>query len=201
MKKLIILSCIAVLFINNITSAQGRNLLTANWDINFPNSDLNDFLHNEDVSLAGLSFDYRYFVKENVSVGTYFAWDFFNGSSREISNLENADVSGLKLFYVNYFPFMLNAHYYLNESENIQPYLGGGMGAVRSLQRTEVGSVALENNNWHFGLYPEVGVLIPFSSDGGLSIGAKYNVAFETSDSFTYSYFSINIGITGIFDY
>ena len=201
MKKILLFASFLLLFASHNIHSQGKNLVTVNWDINFPTSDLHNFLNNEDISLAGISFDYRYMFSENTSVGFYFAWDFFNGSDRGLTSLDNTDVSGLRLFYVNYLPFMLSGHYYLGESGGTRAYFGGGLGAVRSLQRTEIGTLSIENNNWHFGLYPEIGILIPFSTEGAVSIGGKYNVAFETSDSITYSYFSINIGITGIFDY
>ena len=197
MKKKLLFITLLVFAFNNPLLAQ-EDIFIFSWDIGFPTSDLSDFLTDEDVSLGGISMDFRHFVQDNVSIGGYFAWDFFNGASdgNEMASFPNADVTGLQRFYVNYLPIMVNSHYYVGESENIRTYVGAGLGAVRTLQRTSIGTFDIQNNNWHFGIYPEVGFIVPVSDIGAITLGAKYHVAFETDDSITYSYFSLNVGIS-----
>ena len=195
MEKKLLLIPFLVLLLSNPLFGQ-EDIFIFSWDIGFPTSDLSDFLSDEDVSLGGVSLDFRHFVKDNVSIGGYFAWDFFNGASNEMASFPNADVSGLQRFYVNYLPIMVNSHYYVGQSENIRAYLGAGLGTVRTLQRTSIGTFDIQNNNWHFGIYPEVGFIVPVSDIGAITLGAKYHVAFETDDSITYSYFSLNVGIS-----
>ena len=197
-KQALLLITYLVLHFSPSSYGQGQ-LFNLSWNIGFPVSDLKDFLTDEDYSLGGFGLDYRYFIEENISVGGYFAWDFFNGTSDEMLSFGNTDITGQQRLFVNYFPFMVNSHYYLGVDDGIRPYFGVGLGAVRTLQRTSIGTFNIQNNNWHFGLYPELGVIFPVFDDKNVSLGAKYHTALETDDSFTYSYFSLNVGISAKF--
>ena len=180
-----------------ISQVHGQGFIyNINWNIGIPTSDLKDFLSDEDISLGGVSVDYRRFIQDNITVGGYFAWDFFNGSTQEMINIDDVDVSGFQRMFVNSFPIMLNSHYYFKKQGDVRPYGGIGLGVVRSLQRVSIGTFDFQNNNWHFGLYPEVGLLIPVGEYGNAMVGGKYMVAFATNDSIDYTYFSINIGIS-----
>jgi hypothetical protein len=59
-----------------------------------------------------------------------------------------------------------------------------------------VGLFTVQNNNWHFGFYPEVGVFIPVSFDMGINVAAKYNYAVGASDSIDYTYLALSVGFT-----
>ena len=199
MKKATLLLIPSLILWLTVPSCAQGHLFNLSWNIGFPLADLKDFLTDEDYSLGGFGLDYRHFVRDNISVGGYFAWDFFNGTSEEMLSFDNTDITGQQRLFVNYFPIMVNSHYYLGVDDGIRPYFGAGLGVVRTLQRTSIGTFNIQNNNWHFGLYPEVGVIFPVFEDKNISLGAKYHTAFETDDSFTYSYFSLNVGISAKF--
>jgi outer membrane protein W len=82
----------------------------------------------------------------------------------------------------------------------LRPYIGLGAGAYYIKQRLEIGVMMLEVDNWHFGLMPEVGVLIPTESVIFI-IRAKYNYAFSAGksigkDAIDISYVSLNVGVS-----
>ena len=174
-KKIAILSFL-VFTLSNAADAQEK-IFNINWNIGIPMGDTKDFLSNEDISFGGMSFEFRQFVKSNISIGGYFAWDFYNGSSEEDIVMGNTTLSGSQRMYINSLPFMINAHYYMGESTGFRPYIGVGLGAVRTLERTEVGTFLIQNNNWQFGYYPEVGFMIPVTYSTNINFGAKYNLA------------------------
>jgi len=66
-------------------------------------------------------------------------------------------------------------------------------------QRLEIGLVAFESDNWHFGVAPEVGVIINFSREFTMIVNTKYNYAFSAGEALgggdnQIDYWGINIG-------
>lgn len=191
MKK-VLLTAIALVIFGLSSNAQSR-FSKVNWEIGFPMGELKDFLHNEDISLGGFSFDYRKMIKDNWTVGGSGSWSFFNGSSREDVVDGTTTVSGLRQFYFNSLPFMVNTHYYKDIGSS-QVYIGTGVGGVWTLQRTDIGSFFTDNDNFHFGVTPEIGFNIPVSFTSNININAKYNMAFKTNKSIDYTYLTVGVG-------
>ena len=175
--------------------AKGQYWVTSvTYDIGIPTSDLKDF--TGETSFRGVSFDGRRFLNDNVSVGLFLGWQVFKERKNDLlSSLNGAEIFGTRVDYVNTFPIMATGYYHFGEVDGIRPYAGAGIGTVRSLQRSEIGLFAFENNNWHFGFYPSVGVLIPVQYDFGFNVGVKYQYAVGGDNSIDYSYLSFNIGL------
>lgn len=191
MKKISIL--LVALMIFGATSYGQSRFSKVSWEIGFPTGDLKEFLVNEDISLGGISFDYRRMVKDNITVGGNISWAFFNGSSREDLIDGTTTISGLRQFYVNTLPIMVNAHYYRDIGDS-QIYFGTGLGGVWTLQRTDIGSYFTDNDNFQFGIMPEIGFNIPFSFTSNVNISAKYNIALASGNSIDYTYFTVGVG-------
>ena len=96
---------------------------------------------------------------------------------------------------------MANMHYYFGKRRDVRFYVGANAGLYYILQRLDLGVWRIDSDNWHFGLAPEVGVLIPLA-DGQTQffVNAKYNYAFDSGtglgnkDDNYYSYWGINFG-------
>jgi len=58
----------------------------------------------------------------------------------------------------------------------------------------EMGLWMTEQKNWHFGLAPEIGVLIPVGFSSNINVSVKWNYAFKADDSINYNWFGFNIG-------
>jgi opacity protein-like surface antigen len=193
-KKIAILSFL-VFTLSNAADAQEK-IFNINWNVGIPMGDTKEFLNNSDISFGGMSLEFRQFVKSNMSIGGYFAWDFYRGSSEEDVVMGNTTLSGSQRMFINSLPFMVNAHYYMGESTGFRPYFGVGLGAVRTLERTEVGTFLIQNNNWQFGYYPELGFMIPVSYSTNINFGVKYNLALESKDAFAHTALVFNIGVS-----
>lgn len=205
MKKLVILSLF--LFCASTLIAQ-RNLWTVNYRVSFSSGELNDYISS--MSWRGIGVEGRQFVTSQIALGGHFSWSVFNEKVRDdVKNINgtvetdegelpfNADVGGTQFRYVNLMPLLFTTHYYFGDDYEFRPYLGVGMGVYRSLQRTEVGLMAVQNNNWHFGLAPEIGIMIPTGDfNNALMLSLRYDHPFASNGSINYTNFSINLGIS-----
>ncbi len=191
MQRKFILSIIIIAFLGVEIKAQVATSLT--YNMGFPVSDLKDYTNS--TSFRGVSVDTRYFIEDNATIGFYLGWQVFKERVDGLFKFDGNDISGLQVRYANTFPIMFTGHYHFGEDGGVRPYLGAGVGTVRSLQRTDIGIFTIVNNNWHFAFYPEVGVFIPFTDDLGANVGIKYNYAIGSSDSIDYTYLGINVGL------
>lgn len=194
-------SSILVLIITASVSAQSLGSLT--YNVSFPTSKLQDFVN--DVSWRGFGLEGRWFSNKNISVGLSFAWTVFDQRTTELIQVVNegvsGTVSGTQVRVVNSLPILATAHYYVGKRrDQFRFYFGTGAGMYYIKQRLEIGLVAFESDNWHFGLAPEAGVLISLNRDFTMIFNAKYNYAFSAGeplgggDDNSYAYWGINVG-------
>jgi len=155
----------------------------------------------DEFSFRGLGFEGRNFSKKNFSFGFNFGWNIIDHQTNETVQLENGAISGRQVRYINSFPFHLTGHYYLGGRRDPVRFFGGlGIGTYYIIQRFELGVTAIENDRWHFGLAPEIGILVP-AGDIMLIASIKYNHAFDSGktvfgdDDNTQSYIGFNVGI------
>ena len=95
-------------------SAQSNMSIFA-WDISFPMSDTKTFIGDSSTSLRGFTFEYRRFVREQVSVGLYFGWHVFDGEAVSTVDLDSenmgydGNLTGKHWNYINSFPIMADS--------------------------------------------------------------------------------------------
>ncbi len=70
------------------------------------------------------------------------------------------------------------------------------------MQRFDVGVYTFNNDNWHFGFAPELGVTIAASRDVDILINGKYNYAVDSGTRLggntdnSYQFITLNVGIS-----
>ena len=194
-------SSILILIITANVSAQSLGSIT--YDISFPTGNLSDFI--DKTSFKGFGIEGRWFQSKNLSFGLSFAWTVFDERVSDpiqiVQDGVHGTVSGTQVRVVNSLPILATAHYYTGKRrDQFRFYFGTGVGMYYIKQRLEIGLVAFESNNWHFGLAPEVGVLLSFSRELTMILNTKYNYAFSAGTSLgggddnTYAYWGINVG-------
>ena len=190
-----------VLLVSASVSAQDRGFASVNWSIGFPTGRTAEFLDSK-VSLSGFTFDFRRYLDDDFSVGLSLGWNYWSLMTGETIWLNQGAVSGTQIRYINAFPLLVNAHYYLGGNRNeLRPFLGINTGAYYMLQRLDIGVVSLDNDTWHFALSPEVGVLIPVDRGTTVTLTARFNYAADSgttlggSETNTYSWVSLNVGL------
>jgi hypothetical protein len=173
------------------------------WNFGFTADKLNEYIPNN--SYKGFGIEGRRFFQKNISGGLSLGWNIFDQRIAEPITIDEegfgGTVSGTQIRYVNAFPILANAHYYIGKRNDFRVFLGSGVGVYYILQRLDLGVWMLESNNWHFGLAPEAGILVPLG-DGQthIIVTGRYNYAFSSGKSIggnednSYSYWSINFG-------
>jgi hypothetical protein len=173
------------------------------YNLSFPTGDLQKFTDNE--SWLGFTFDGRR-MKGPWGIGLTAGYNEFHTSTTDQIELGNngGAVSGEQYRHVLSFPMLIAADYFPRLARGVQgpqPYLGLGAGTYYIRQRFEIGSVAFEEDNWHFGFMPELGVAVPTGSGRMLTLSARYHIpvnggTYLGGDSRSYQSVSIGVGFS-----
>ncbi len=186
MRKLIILA--GVIACLNITAkAQNdwflKNMMTLNWQIATPVN--SNYLTK--TSFAGGRFEFRHFVKKNLSVGADIDWNSFE---QYIAPTVYEKPDGSQAMYTDMvrqvynLPLAANVHYYFDGGAKVKPYIGIGLGGQYSEQSAYYNIFVSESNNWGFVVRPEVGALFRLGNYAGLHANVGYNYATNKNEDF-----------------
>ena len=168
--------------INNY-SLKGKSIISAGYGIgniwayflkhNSFIKDLSDYKIN---SIGPIVINYEYLLGKRIGVGTSLSYSVVSGETKRFLIDEEISI----------FSALARANYHFSHSKKFDPYVGGGLGYVRSVYKNntsipghvpgEFGYSAQVGANYflskHFGLYGEVGYV------GGsfvqLGISAKF---------------------------
>ena len=156
-----------------------------------------------DFSWRGFSIEGRTFTQRNLSFGILFGWNYFSQKTSELINIENGAVYGTQVRTLDVIPIMGTVHYYFGPKRRkaVRVFTGLNIGTYVITKKLDIGIWSFRNSNWHFGLAPELGVLIPIESSS-LMFSVKYNYAFAAGDTYSigddnqYSFLTFNIGFS-----
>lgn len=198
--QLITIATLVILTFSNGYSQREQWYGAFTYSVSFPTGDTKDFI--SEIGWRGIGLDYRYLVNKNVTVGLYFGWNVLYESAEGVTQL-NTDppgaIYGSQEKTINSFPIMASAHYYFGERRQLRPYIGFNAGGFYMLQSYEIGIYQYENNQWQWGIAPEVGIVAPVERDFGVIINGKYNMAFTGENALgadvNNAYWSVNVGV------
>ncbi len=195
--KIKLIIAILLFFAGSIFSQRHLSVLTYNMGV--PEGNLADFVGT--FSYRGLGIQSRVFVEKDVSIGGKLGWNIFDEKSDRLIVGNNWAVSGTNVRNLNVFPFLVNSHYYIGERKGIRLYIGANTGLYYITQKFQMGTARLFEDNWHFGIAPEAGIIIPVDKEVALTFSIDYNFAFDSGESVTgsednsYSFIGLNIGL------
>ena len=196
-----ILAALALMAIPADRAEAQENFFGFSWVPGMTSGDTNSYVSS--FSWRGASIDFRRFPSSNYSFGFTGTWQVFHENSFETEVGSIGDqpisgaVSGQQYRYVNVFPFLATAHYYLGSRRDPRIFLGGGAGAYWAERRTEMGLYAFTNSTWHFGVAPEIGAMFPVGTGAYLYVKANYNWTTKSSD-LDYQFFGFSVGFAGM---
>lgn len=134
-------------------------------------------------------------VNPNTTVGVSFAWNVFNEVTGTVSSIDGTEISGTQFRYINSLPMLVTVREYFRTPGGARPFIGVGVGPHLVKQRVDVGLWTVSENTWHFGVAPEVGLLMPVGPTVSWFADVKYNYAASAGDpGRRHSYFAFNIG-------
>ena len=190
-----------ILFIN--TQAKAQNWYGAfSYQISFPTGDTKDFA--DKTSFIGFSLDFRRAVAPKTTVGLLLGWNVFHERTSDVIDLVRdgnpGAVSGLQDRTLNSFPFMINAHKYFGKDNGTSFFAGLNAGGYYMLQQFDIGIYTFGNDQWQWGIIPEVGIVIPLQDESSLVITGKYHFAFTGESAvgtdISNQYISLGIGFS-----
>ena len=196
---------IALLVFFTYTSFAQEILTNVTWNIGIPVSRMNQY--TTDVTYSGFTLSGRRFLNKENSVGLMTGWNVFNEKSYDPINVQSDNgsgvISGTQVRSVNVFPILVGLHHYYGNKREMRAFVGLNVGTYYILQRLDIGVYRIDNDNWHFGIAPEAGLIIPFSGDEtAFYLGGRYNYAFDSGTALSgaennfYSYYEINLGLS-----
>ncbi|MFK5856894.1 MAG: OmpW family outer membrane protein [Bacteroidota bacterium] len=196
--KILLIGIFMMLF--GVTSfGQGGGVWNFDWSMGFPMGDMKDF--TEQPSFRGFQIEGRSFVTANIAVGGMGSWNVFYenfGWTTQYTD-DNKTIYGYKRRYLNVMPLMVTGHYYFGQN-GIQPYIGAGLGTYYIESRDFMGIYYVQGKDWHFGIAPEIGILMPVGmGNTGININFKYNMAAKTKEQQSYTWLGVNVGLSYIF--
>jgi hypothetical protein len=196
----------ALLVFISFTSFAQELLTNVTWNIGIPVSKMNQY--TTDVTYRGFTISGRRFLDKYNSVGFMTGWNIFDEKSYDPIDLAGGEngsgtVSGTQVRSINSFPLLVGIHHHYGKKEDMRVFIGLNTGMYYILQRLDMGVYRIDNDNWHFGMAPEAGIIIPFDGENsGFYLGARYNYAFDSgtalggSENNFYSFYELNIGFS-----
>jgi outer membrane protein W len=199
MKKIIIIFFTLFAFLLSANAQRLHNLYGLSWEVAFPTG---DFV--KEASYQGGKFEFRHFLKPNMSVGATIGWNNYDEYVTR-QTYENADQTAAvttdnERFIFN-LPMTVDGFYYFKDGGRFMPYIGVGLGAQYSSQEVYYNIYVTEDDNWGFIARPQIGSLIDLgvNSPTRLMIGAGYNYSTNKNESFkidNFQNFWVSIGIS-----
>ncbi|EMS32638.1 hypothetical protein C943_00991 [Mariniradius saccharolyticus AK6] len=192
MKKIFVLA--ALILILGDFSANGQSYTNTSYSIALPTGDLNSFISAP--SFRGIAFDYRKLIKPNIGIGLTTGWNtFFEERAFATYTIDNRSLSGKQWRYMNSFPLFLSGDYYLKPGDDLNPYVGLGVGTIYNKRATDMGIFRLEEDAWSFAFQPQVGFFYSVNHFAGVSVAVKYSYGLAAGDfNAAQSFLSLNIG-------
>lgn len=199
MKKYLIISILAIAAVLTFNSSKAQNFDThweLQWNISIPSGDFEEFIN--ETSIRGIEFGGSYHFETNVMLGAAIGYGaFFKKTDRLTVEYDNNTVTAIHFRDLYSYYIMGELGYAYHSDLFLTPYARLGVGTYYTERITQVGLLYWQEENWNFGLRPEVGALMNLPDMGlGFVVNAKYNTAFNYSDNIkNIDYFTFGVGI------
>lgn len=188
MKKILFLTLLAFA----VVPAMAQSSFSIQYSMGFGGT-MNDYISS--TSIRGATFEYKAYPSPNISIGLDAGWNhFYERRAYATYTTGTTSVSGVQFRYANAIPIFATTSYYFSPGNKINPFLGFGVGTIFLSRYVDMGIFEVTDQDWHFAIKPEAGVLVSLNPDMDLILGLRFNNAFATSDSDTQNYMTFNIG-------
>lgn len=189
MKKIILIVLITGAF---ITPSLAQSSFSIQYSMGFGGT-MNNYITT--TSVRGATFEYKLYPQPNISIGIDAGWNhFYERRAYDTYTSGTASYSGVQFRYANAVPIYITPSFYFSPGEKINPFVGVGVGTIYLSRYVDMGIFRVTEDEWHFAIKPEAGVLVSLSPDMDLILAFRYNNAFGTSDTAQQNYMTFNVG-------
>jgi outer membrane protein len=195
MKKIIAISALVCILAIPKGYGQAESYFSLQYPISFATGDLADYISQ--VSFRGMAFEFRIGITDNIMAGADVAWNvFYERKPFDTYTAGTETVSGVQFRYQNEVPLMASLEYLFMVENELNPYIGMGIGTMYTERATDMGLYRLLENPWHFAIKPEVGILYELNYQTAVKLAAKYYMGFASGDLETQGYISLCAGLS-----
>jgi len=173
---------------------------TFNYTMAAPSGDSKDFANN--YSWLGFTLEGDWFLKQKLSAGFVGGWqEIHKEQSGDSFQFDNGTATGRSYRHLMSIPLLARVRYWGGSpGQTFHPFVGLATGTYWMKQTVDFGIYSADVDHWHFGLAPEVGVLVASHSGVAWTLNARYNYPFAAGDylngnTASWSYIGIGIGI------
>lgn len=189
MKRIIFIVLITGVF---ITQSFAQSSFSIQYSMGFGGS-MNDFITS--TAVRGATFEYKMYPQPNISIGIDAGWNhFYERRAFDTYTSGTVSLSGIQYRYADAVPIYITPSYYFAPGENINPFIGVGVGTMFLSRYVDMGVYRVTEDEWHFALKPEVGALVSLNPEMDLILAFRFNNAFATSDTKEQNYLTFNVG-------
>lgn len=178
----------------SLPTQAGEFIVAGTGSMSIPSGDMKEF--TDQTSFSGGSIDLRHLRWSSVSWGVYVGLNVFNMRSNDPTKIGDITIGGGDQYrWANAVPFHLTGHWYPIKSPNgLTFFVGGGVGATRAIRRVDVAWNRTQEDTWHASGAPEIGMLLPVTSEWKLMARVQYHYALDQGDHWGPRYVSFGLG-------
>lgn len=189
MKKIFILALISGAL---SIPALAQNTFSIQYSLAFGGT-INDFITS--TSVRGATFEYKIMPQPNLGIGLDAGWNhFYERRAYDTYTSGTQSLSGVQYRYTNSVPIFVTTSYFFSPGDKINPFVGLGVGTIFFSRYMDMGQFRITDEEWHFALKPEFGVLVSLAPDMDLILAYRLMNGFATSDSEQQNYMTFNVG-------
>ena len=184
------------------SNAQRQYVGTLSYTTAQPSGDASDFANN--FSWLGFTVEGDWFLRPNISAGFISGWqEIYKEQGGDSFTFASGAVSASRTYrHIGSLPILARARYWTGTpGDKAHMFAGLGLGTYWMKQTVDLGIYTADENHWHFGVAPEVGVLVKTGYDIGWTLNARYNYPVAAGDylagkSASWSYWGFGIGFS-----
>lgn len=163
------------------------------YNLSMPVGSTHDFAGN--FSGRGVALDFRYLLWDQVSLGMRMGWHVFSDKVSGTATSGGVTLTSTQIRNLNIFPLAVTGAYHFQPvgKRSLVPFVGLGLGPYYAERLADLSHFAVIDDGFHFGITPEVGVLIPLVRSV-ITVNARFNYLFESVKA-DEAYFNFNVGL------
>ena len=155
-------------------------------------------------SWMGFTFEGDRFLSPNASTGIVLGWqEIYDQTGFQQYDFPQGAATGTSYRHLMIIPILVKGRYWTGGSHigrSTHPFVGAAIGTYYVRQTLDFGIYTVEESNWHFGLSPELGVVLGQTRGAAWTVQARYNYPFKSGESIgggsrAWPYWSFGIGV------
>jgi len=170
---------LAAMLLPNVASAQdGVEGITYNYS--FPAVDLDKYVGKD--SWYGVTLDLRRPLPQrpHLLVGLSSGWYVFYDNANRTIDFGQGAVSGQQYRNFNIVPILAGATLMLGDSKVTHLFVGFNGGGYYARQQLDIGLYSFEESNWHWGVAPEAGIVVPMQyGHSAAYVNVRYHLLYK----------------------